>query len=88
MAKTTTAPFTIEIPCSAGDGTVVCQKYVLTLTLSMAPMDLEAEGSIGEITINGAVPPVDDHPLTYQEGDVPLEAGGTTQIGDSMQQAA
>jgi hypothetical protein len=89
MAKTTTVYFPIEISYKGADDSVEVRNYNLTLALCLE--ERVAEGSTcGEITINGAVIPIDDHPPVYQEGDgeVPLEAGGMTQDGDSLQKAA
>lgn len=63
---------TIEVPYKAEDGTVKVRK--LNLLLSVEDALCEGEESLGQVTINGAVMPVDDPrggattPATQEDG--------------------
>jgi hypothetical protein len=83
MANSKTVLFPIEISYKAADDTVEVHNFRLTLSLSLEGLAFEGS-TCGEVTINGAVMPVDDHPPGVQEGD----GEATFEAGDSMQKAA
>ena len=66
MASPQTVMLPIDISYTDQDGTAKVRRCFLNLALSIADVDtatipLEEQG-LGEITIQGAVMPIDDHP--------------------------
>jgi hypothetical protein len=82
MSTPQTATFTIDVPYIGQDGTPSVRQCVLTLSLSIADPVTSCyygEEGFGEITVQGPVMPVDDHPQGFlagneqPSGDAPLE---------------
>ena len=67
MSNPQTVLLPIEIPYTDSDGEAKVRRCYLTISLAIADL-ITTEGTLsegfGEITIQGAVMPIDDHPMS------------------------
>jgi hypothetical protein len=88
MATPQTVMLPVDISYTDNDGAAKVRRCFLNLSLSIADVNTETvtlqEQGLGEITIQGAVMPIDDHPQATQT----VQAVPAVNEGEALEEAA